>query len=265
MVANATKAIQLFTYSNSPFGAKVYWALQYKRVEFEVIYANPFTQSEIGFTQQSVIPVLKIDDAWVQDSSENCIRLEKLYPERPFAGETDEQRKAILAADQWVNENIVALHFRACMDRDRHQISKRNATRMANILLPPIKSLPLWLKKCLVPFWYLLFRYTRGFARRIAHRLDPKKDIETLHNDVVKEFENRIKKTGFLAGSEQPSFADIGAFAEICVCSSHDFEGTLNRSSSPAIDAWYTRMTSYFPDKPSPALFMQWPPTGFTT
>jgi glutathione S-transferase len=102
MSTRTQESIRLFTYPNSPFGAKVYWALQFKGVKFDLSYVNGFTFKEIDFTKQKVLPVLRIGDAWVQDSRENCLRLEEIYPELPFAGNTDQEREAIIAADQWV-------------------------------------------------------------------------------------------------------------------------------------------------------------------
>ncbi|RLA40031.1 MAG: hypothetical protein DRR06_18095 [Gammaproteobacteria bacterium] len=122
--------------------------------------------------------------------------------------------------------------------------------------------MPSWLKKTVIPVWHILLRNT-GFVKRAAHRLDPKKDIQMLHAEVIAGFENRIEKTGFLAGTEQPSFADIGAFAEIAFCTTYGVEGTLNKSSSQAVSIWYERMSTYLPCMPTPSLFPKWPPSGF--
>lgn len=262
MSVRTQESIRLFTYANSPFGAKVYWALQYKHAEFELTYVNPLTTKEIAFTKQGVVPVLQIGETWVQDSRENCMLLEKLFPEPPFAGRTKDQREAVVTADQWVTDNIVALHFRVIIDKNEGQTTKRNARRMANVILPTTDSMPSLLKRMVIPIWHIMLRNT-GFVKRAAHMLDPNKDVRTLHTEVLNGFEDRIAKTGFLAGTDEPSFADVGAFAEIAFCTTHEFEGTLNTSSSPAISAWYDGMKKHFPDKPTPALFPQWPPIGF--
>lgn len=262
MTGSTKESLRLFTYPNSPFGAKVYWALQYKQVEFELTYVNPFTVKEISFTKQRVVPVLRVGDSWRQDSSETCLWLDEAHPERPFAGETNKQKQAVLEADKWVTDNIVALHFRAIIDSNDKQITKRNALKMANVILPITESMPSWLKKAVIPLWPFFLRNT-GFVKRAAHRLDPNRNIQLLHDDVVAGFHNRIEETGFLAGTEHPSYPDIGAFAEVAFCTTHSFEGTLNVSSSPAIRNWYKRMCGYFPSKPTPSLFPNWPPSGF--
>ncbi len=89
MSEQTQEPIRLFTFPNSPFGAKVYWALQFKGVEFDLTYVNAFTTKELRFTKQGVVPVLMVGEEWVQDSRENCLWLEKLYPNRSFAGTTD--------------------------------------------------------------------------------------------------------------------------------------------------------------------------------
>lgn len=262
MSTRDAKPVRLLTYANSPFGAKVYWSLEYKGVDFELIYVNPLSRSEIGFTKQRLVPVLEIGGDWVQDSSENCARLEALYPDRPFAGSTPAEQEAVLAADEWVNGHIVALHFRACIDKNGGATTGRNARRMANVILPTTASLPSWFKKAVIPVWPLLLRNT-GFVKRAANRLDSNKDMATLHAEVVKGFEERVAETGFLAGTEAPSFADLGAFAEVAFCTTYEFEGTLNVSSSTAVGAWYDRVRKCLPERPTPALFPNWPPAGF--
>lgn len=260
--STASEPIRLLTYANSPFGAKVYWALQYKCVDFELVNVNPLTRGEIGFTKQRLVPVLTIGEEWVQDSSENCIRLDEVHPERLIAGASQAEREAILEADEWVTDNVVALHFLACIDKREGAATIRNARRMATVILGTTQNMPSFLKKAVMPVWHLILRNT-GFVKRAAHRLDAKKRIESLHAEVLKGFEERIAETGFLAGTKGRSFADIGAFAEIAFCTTHEFESTLNTSSSERIQGWYDRMRECFRDEPTPALFPTWPPDRF--
>jgi glutathione S-transferase len=254
--------IRLLTYANSPFGAKVYWALQYKGLDFELVNVNPLIRGEIGFTKQGVVPVLTVGEQWVQDSSDNCVRLDEVHPERPIAGATTAERETILEADCWVTDNIVALHFLACIDKREGAATLRNARRMATVILGTTHNMPSFFKRAIMPVWHLMLRNT-GFVKRAAQQLDTTKSIATLHAEVLKGFEDRIAETGFLAGTDVPSFADIGAFAEIAFCTTHDFESTLNTSSSKPVEAWYDQMRKYFADDPTPALFPTWPPAGF--
>lgn len=258
-----SEPIRLLTYANSPFGAKVYWALQYKRLDFDLVNVNPLVRGEIRFTNQRLVPVLTVGDQWVQESSENCVRLDEVHPELLIAGATQAEREAILEADAWVTDNIAALHFLACIDKREGATTVRNARRMATVILGTTQNMPSLFKKAVMPVWHVILR-NAGFVKRAAHRLDTTKGIQSLHAEVLKGFEERIAETGFLAGTEAPSFADIGAFAEIVFCTTYEFEGTLNMSSSEAVTAWYGRMRKCFPDNPTPALFPSWPPVGFT-
>ena len=70
-------------------------------------------------------------------------------------------------------------------------------------------------------------------------------------------------QTGFLAGTDEPSFADIAAFAQLALGTTYGFEGELNTSSSPAVSVWYDRVRTYLPGSPAPGLYPHWPPTGF--
>jgi glutathione S-transferase len=93
--------------------------------------------------------------------------------------------------------------------------------------------------------------------------LDPEKSVETLHLEVLQEFDEHIGETGFLAATDEPSFADIAAFAEVAFLTTYGFETNLTTASSPTVSAWYDRIKTYLPDNPAPALFPQWPPAGF--
>ena len=114
----------------------------------------------------------------------------------------------------YANSPFGALHFRVIIDKQEGPTTKRNARRMANVILPTTDSMPSWLKEAVIHIWHIMLR-NAGFVKRAAHMLDPKKDVKTLHAEGLQGFEDRIRETGFLAGTEEPSFADIAAFAEI--------------------------------------------------
>jgi len=113
-----TKSVTLYTYALSPYGMKVYWALIYKKIPFKLQYVSPRNQNEIAFTNQRVIPVLKVDDEWRLDSGPICQWLDELFPERPIAGSNEAEKQAITEADEWVTRNVIALSFRSVIDDD---------------------------------------------------------------------------------------------------------------------------------------------------
>lgn len=264
MVREIHDPITLFTYPNSPWGGKVYWALQYKGVSFDVVYINGFTQSEIAFSSQKVVPVTRFGEDWIQDSRDTCLHLDKLFPDKAFAGNSEQERENIIAADQWVNLNIFALHFRACIDRQEKAISKRNAGRMGAVIFPSFGGFPpQWFRKyVLQPNWVHVIRRV-GFVLHAASQVDDAATLSEIGDRVVSEFEARIEPSGFLAGTEALSFADIAAFHQVGFCTTYGFEGTINADASPAISSWYERVKSQLPDQPQPPLYSQWPPFGF--
>lgn len=257
MINQAQEPIRLYTYANSPFGQRVYWALQFKNLKFDLTYVNPFSTKEISFTKQRLIPILEIGKEWRQDSHECCLWLEELFPERPFAGKTEKERETIIATDRWVTNNLIAQVFRMVIDKNR-SVSKRNARRMIDILRDTSNNMP-WGTQYI---WHILVRLA-PFVGRAANMLDKEKDFETLHHEILRDFERRIGESGFLAGTDQPSFADVAAFGQIAFSSTHKFEGTLTVSASPAVTSWYDRMRTYFPTNPAPSLYPTWPPANF--
>ena len=65
--------------------------------------------------------------------------------------------------------------------------------------------------------------------------LETEKYIETLHSEVLKEFNDRISEIGFLAGTSEPSYTDIAAVAQVTFITTYGFEGPFKSSSSAKI------------------------------
>ena len=138
--------VKLYTYALSPFGMKVYWALVYKRIPFEIVYVHPRDQREIAFTLQNVIPVLEVGDDWKLNSADICIWLDELFPEHQISGKTGPSREAILAADEWVTANIIALVFRSIIDREESRNTFHNGRVLGRTMRQTSGGAPLGLE-----------------------------------------------------------------------------------------------------------------------
>lgn len=90
---------------------KVYWALIYKPLDFDLVYISPIHRKQIRFTNQKVVPVLQIGSEWRLDSTPLCRRLDELYPKPALSGRDEQEEKVIREADEWVTHNLIAWAF----------------------------------------------------------------------------------------------------------------------------------------------------------
>ena len=241
--------VTLYTYALSPFGMKVYWALIYKQIAFDLCYVSPRGHQEIAFTEQRVVPVLMIGDEWRLDSGPLCQWLDERFPATPFAGETDQERRDILLADQWVTENLIALGFRLAIDEDTKRAAFKNGRKLAQIMRQTSGGIPWWAQFV----WSKYLRRT-GFIRRAAAMTDMTKPFTEVAGEIVEAFDHRLGQTGFIAGTSAPSYADLAAFAQLACAADLKLNVTIGPDASPAISEWFERMLTLLPAAPTPPL-----------
>ena len=253
----AEKPIDLYTYAMSPYGMKVYWALIFKGADFNIHYVNPTNFDAIKFTNQTIVPVLKIGDEWRLDSGPLCEWLEEYCPDKPYAGSNDAERDAIREADDWVTKNLIALLFRTCLDRVTLFSTLRTANKLSNIMCNT-SGMPRWMR-VIWPFGLK----SAGFIIDDANALDRTVSIQQNMADITQEFDEHLSSTGYIAGTEKPSYADLAAFAQLCCTATIEFEGTIRPNASPAIEKWYSSMVDQLDLKGKPELLPGWQPYGF--
>ena len=247
--AEQTRKIALYTYALSPFGMKVYWALVYKGLDFDLHYVSPRGQAEIAFTGQHVVPVLKVDEDWRLDSGPICQWLDDMFPDRPVAGENEEARAAILAADEWVTRNIIGLGFRKAVDPATRFAAFWDGRKLAQVMRKTSGGIP-WSAQFV---WSRLIRQAK-FIQDGAAMTDQSKSFSQLEQDTITAFDTKLESTGFLAGTEAPSYADLSAFAQLACATDLKFMRGLNASSSPEIADWFARVANTLPRYDHPEL-----------
>jgi len=253
-----TKNVELFTYALSPYGMKVYWALMFKRIPFDLCYVSPRDQREIKFTGQRTVPVVKIDEEWKQDSGPICQWLDAQFPERPLSGSNSDERDAIIAADQWVDENIIGLSFRSVIDNETAFSAFHNGRILSNTMRKTSGGVPWWSQF----IWSRLLRRT-AFVVREADQVDRSISMADCRANIVDLLEKRLAKTGFVAGTNTPSYADLSIFAQLVCSSTYGFEGALRADTSPAIGQYYADICRHLDPAHGPDLVPGWKPYGF--
>ena len=104
--------IRLYTYAMSPYAAKVHCFLLYKQLDFECFYINPLrVKRDLPVGRQN--PVLTLDDESRADSTPIGLWLDELFPDSPQLLPSDpEERKSLLAADEWISNCLIPGSFR---------------------------------------------------------------------------------------------------------------------------------------------------------
>jgi glutathione S-transferase len=92
----------------SPYSAKVRWALEWKRLEFDAVEVNPLGRAEAkSASGQGGVPVLRDGDTVVFDSTRIIAYLDSAYPDRRLIPEEPGQRARVLALEDWADEVFV--------------------------------------------------------------------------------------------------------------------------------------------------------------
>jgi len=239
---------------------KVYWALLYKGIAFDLVYVHPRNQREIAFTGQHVVPVLSIGSEWRLDSAQICIWLDELFPGKPIAGENKSSRTVIFKADQWVADNVIALDFRSVIDREESRNTFYNGRILGRTMRKTSGGVPLGLEY----FWPYLLRKI-SFIQNDAAKIDPEKSISFHRVDILRQLEVRLGKTGFVGETNTPSFADLSAYASVISALTFGFRGGLEVLSSPTVFRWAQRIQNQMPNPLLPELVPGWKPYRLMT
>ena len=246
---DSDRRITLYTYALSPFGMKVYWALVYKRLPFNIVYVNPLDQREIAFSEQRTVPVLKIGEEWRRDSGPLCEWLESEFPSPTFDGAPPEERAAVREADRWVTENVIALNFKLAVDEQHRGIAFRNGRKLARIMRRTSGGIPWWSEFV----WAQSLRRAK-FIHRAADLLDSNLSAGQHRQRILEEIERRVSGDGYIAQTAHPSYADLALFAQLACASDIGLEGQLNAHTSPALTAYCLQLATALPDHPTPPL-----------
>ena len=78
----------------------------------------------------------------------------------------------------------------------------------------------------------------------------------------MEALERRLQPTGFIAGTDAPSYADLAAFAQLAVSMDLGLKGVLKPNVSQIVDDWRRTLLDAMPATISPPLITGRPPFG---
>ncbi len=209
------KSVRFYTYVSSPYGMKVHGYLLYKQIPFELVYVNPI-HPEKDLPMGRAVPVLEIDGEVRADSSPIGIWLDEAFPDTPQLMPDDPTAAAsVHSADTWITDVLIPAIF--------YRVHPR-LTAPGN--LPRTIADTLRLGYCVdyttpggLPFGlrYLwpLFINRAGFIRRMVAPLASSASAEAYRATVLSALDRKLRDRDFIAETNTPSLADIGAWALI--------------------------------------------------
>jgi glutathione S-transferase len=242
--------ITLYTYASSPFAAKTYFYLVYKRLDFELVYVHPLKRNEIAFTNQGLIPVLKIGDEWRIESSEHGAWLDELFPQGPLLGHSAGERAALITLEKDVSLLMMTTAFRSMGQPRSFWEQLREGWNLGKIMRKTsLTPAPL------VPIWPFLIRRA-PFLKHASFMLQPKLGPREYQAWALDELERLIASGPYIGGREILSQADLTAYSAIYISCNVPLAGAPDYLARPIIKAWVETVEAQLPDNLSPKLFL---------
>ncbi|PKG98569.1 glutathione S-transferase family protein [Paraglaciecola sp. MB-3u-78] len=199
--------VTLYIYPTSPYAAKVAAVLHYKHIPFKVVHVDPISKKELAFTQKPIVPTIKIDDEWLQDSTPICLLLEERFVGPTILGENAEQKAHIIKLDQWVSNSVLPASFRGLIHWDGNYFTWLADRWRYCEVFHQSKPLPLILRM----FYPWLVQRT-GFIRAHAKLTSWDEPLYKMRKRLLNEFLEHLGNGPFLGGYHSPSLADFALF-----------------------------------------------------
>lgn len=223
--------VVLYQYEPCPYCCKVKAVLDYLKIPYEVVEVNPLTKKETkAFTDYRKVPVCRIDDEVVVDSSAIISRLRELV----VAPKGTQSAEEIAEEDkwrQWVDQKLILLTppniyrtvpealqaFDYCLTEGKFTPMERRMSKYAGAVV-----------------MYL-----------IAKRSKKKYNIDDERQALYSALDSWVAAVGdqrpFLGGDE-PNMADLSVFGVLRAMHGLDTYTDMMRETS--IEPWFTRMTA---------------------
>ena len=237
------KQIKLYGYSTSPFVRKTGCFLYYKNLDFIHVPVNPVDPaSTIGFTNQTQVPVLQIDDEWRLESSDHAHWLDAEFPDKPLC--PIEHKSRIEEIDAWVSDTFLASIFRFAVDGEMNLQFRFRAWRLAAIL-----SAHTPLPEEVRHQWPEALR-TAPFIQAMAHDMDLSESYSDMQMRILKELVAHIGDGPYLGGLGQPTMLDFAVFPQLVWGYMFGLEERISAAAHPVVKAWLQRVAKHLPENP---------------
>lgn len=251
--------IKLYGNSTSRHVIKVAFYLEYKEIPFDFIHVCPQSKRQLAFIGQDIsdtgipdtdkngqdmIPVLKIDHEWRQDSSTLGLWIDSLSPNPPLYGTSESERSHIMEMDAWISDQLIPGFFREEMDWSHTYNAILSGWRRARIIH---HGTPVSFMRRL--FWPWLARRD-PWLRAIVKSLDRREPIDAMRARHLDEFEEYLGDGPYLGGQDQPSLADLSAYSALLSGWLMGLREEFSWRYRGDIVEWMERVSQHLPENP---------------
>ena len=241
---DAAPGITLYTYTMSPYAAKVHCFLLYKQLDFECFYIHPLrVKQDLPVGRQ--IPVLTVGNESRADSTPIGLWLDELFPEKPrLLPGPGPERDRLLAIDRWITDRLIPGSFRSYpgegIDRFRNgwKLSRAMALTARGGLPWPLRAA-----------WPLLIKRV-GFVQRLIAQADDGLPVRESKLRLYDEFVEHLAGGPFVGGRTAPTLPDFSAYPQFALYWSHEFRGAEDVETRPALMQWLARMRPHISGDP---------------
>ncbi|TMW61488.1 hypothetical protein Poli38472_012679 [Pythium oligandrum] len=225
--------VTLYQYEPCPYCCKVKAVLDYLRIPYHVVEVNPLTKKETqAFTDYKKVPVVRIDDEVVVDSSAIIARLRELAVERGVKDVTSEDGVSFDEEEKWrkwVDEKLILMTppniyrtvpealeaFDYCLTEGKFTPWERRLSKYSGAVI-----------------MYLI-------AKRSKKKYGIEDERETLYA-ALNSWVDAVGDKPFLGGHE-PNMADLSVFGVLRAMDGlQTFDDTMQNTS---VKPWFVRMT----------------------
>jgi glutathione S-transferase len=233
-------SITLYSFAASPYALKVRCCLLFKGLPFNTLYVNPIDfrgKLPVGKT----IPVLSHGNESRNESTDIALWLDEISPTPPLLVPEDFRQK-VMSANQWVSGRLIPAVFRSIVGHGyslRKKVHRRwELSGLLDRTVPGGVTATFRIQ-------HLIFLSKIPFIRKLLIQTNLEKTTPELKQELANEFESMIAQTGFLAGINVPTLADIAAYPQIVFPYFQDGERFF-LPGKPVAD-WVVRMEDALP------------------
>ena len=203
------------------------------------MYVNPLKQAaELAFSGQTAVPVVKLGERVLVDSTPVCLQLDAALPENRVLPAEPALKEKCLAHDRWVTDRLIPTGFYTSQNLPLLASLKNGwlSGRIHHVTTPG--GLPLVLRL----LWPLLV-LRANFVGDVIAGIDPALTVAEARAEVANEFVERLEGGPYLGGQGVPSLADCAAYGHFVPCWLGGMTGYSDVTERAEIRDWVKRMT----------------------
>lgn len=222
---------------------KVHAYLLYKNLPFEIFYVNPIKASKELPTGRQV-PLLRIGSEVRMESSPLGVWLDEKFPDTPCLIPKDKQeRQNVYRVDQWISDNLIPTTFYSVYPQCNASLwqSISNTLRLGYCVeKTTTNGIPFGIR-----FLWPFFIRNAGFIRHMIVPVARQGSVQHCRASVHSYLETKLQDQQYLAGTREPSLADLSAWPSLVVPYKIGLKGFEDFQEYPHVLRWIKDIESF--------------------